>query len=61
MGAIKTSLVLNDGMTAVLQRINRVMNLTIGTFETMQKTSGKAMNTKQISEMRSALSDDTGI
>lgn len=57
MGAIKTSLVLNDGMTAVLQRINRVMNLTIGTFETMQKTSGKAMNTKQISEMRSALND----
>lgn len=33
------------------------MNLTIGTFETMQKTSGKAMNTKQISEMRSALND----
>lgn len=57
MGAVKTSLVLNDGMTAVLQKINRAMNLTIGTFETMQKTASMSMSTKQITEMRSAMNE----
>ena len=57
MGAIKTSLVLNDGMTATLQKINRAMNLTIGTFETMQKTASMSMSTKQITEMHSAMNE----
>lgn len=57
MGAIKTSIVLNDGMTAVLQKINRAMNLTIGTFETMQKTASMSVSTNQIAKMHGAMNE----
>lgn len=57
MGAIKTSIVLNDGMTAVLQKINRAMNLTIGTFETMQKTASMSVSTNQIAKMHGAVNE----
>lgn len=44
MGAVRSNLVVNDGMTPALRRINKAMSLMIGNFEAVQRASGQAMN-----------------
>lgn len=42
MGAVRSNLAINDGMTPALRRINRAMSLMIGNFERVQRASGQA-------------------
>lgn len=44
MGAVRSNLAINDGMTPALRRINKAMSLMIGNFEAVQRASGQAMN-----------------
>lgn len=44
MGAVRSNLAINDGMTPALRRINKAMSLMIGNFERVQRASGQAMN-----------------
>lgn len=55
MGRVQSSLVLQDRMTKVLSRINRAMELTIDSFEAVQKASGKSFDTKSITAVREAI------
>lgn len=55
MASIKSSLVLQDGMTKVLNHINKAMGLTLNSFEAIQKASGKSFNTANIAAMRNEL------
>ncbi len=52
MGAVRSSLVLNDGMTSTLRRINKAMGSMLNSFEAVQRASGQAMNTKNINQAR---------
>ena len=52
MAMIKSSLVLNDGMSSVLKRINRAMNSTLDCFDAVQKASGQTFNTTNITAAR---------
>lgn len=52
MGAVRSSLVLNDGMTPALRKINRAMSLVLNNFESIQRASGKSMNTGWINDTR---------
>ena len=52
MGAVRSSLVLNDGMTSTLRRINKAMGLMINNFEAVQCASGQAINTQDIAQAR---------
>ena len=55
MASIKSQLVLHDGMTGTLRSINKALNMTLSSFEAMQRSSGKAINTASISAARSEL------
>ena len=55
MASIRSSLVLQDGMTKVLNHINKAMGLTLNSFEAIQKASGKSFNTANIAAMRNEL------
>ena len=52
MGAVRSSLVLNDGMSAVLRRINKAMSLTLDTFNAVQQASGQAFDPANITAAR---------
>ena len=52
MGAVRSSLVLNDGMTSTLRRINKAMGLMLNNFEAVQRASGQAINTQDIAQAR---------
>jgi len=52
MGAVKSSLAINDGMTPALRRINKAMSLMINNFEAVQRASGKAVNTADLAAAR---------
>ena len=52
MAAVKTSLALNDQMSAVLKRINRAMSSTLDAFEAVQEASGRTFDTTNISNAR---------
>jgi ABC-type multidrug transport system fused ATPase/permease subunit len=52
MGAIKSSLVLNDGMTPALRKINRAMSIMLNNFDAVQKASGQSISTGWINEAR---------
>ena len=55
MASIKTQLVLSDGMTAPLKGINKALNLVLNSFESMQKASGKSIDTAALQEARDEL------
>lgn len=57
MATIKSQLSLNDGMSSVLKKINNALSLTLDSFEQVQRASGKAINTANISEARAGLVD----
>lgn len=52
MGAVKSSLMLNDGMTATLRKINNAMNIVLNSFEAVQKASGQTFDTSNIAAAR---------
>ncbi len=52
MGAIRSQLVINDGMTSALKRINKAMGLMINNFEAVQRASGKSINSANLNAAR---------
>ena len=48
-------MVLNDGISGVLRKINTALNTTINAFEQVQRASGRAVDTAQIQAARAAL------
>ncbi|MCH5192173.1 MAG: hypothetical protein J1F23_08430 [Oscillospiraceae bacterium] len=52
MGAIRSSLVLNDGMTATLKKINKAMGMVLDSFDAVQRASGQTFNTANIAAAR---------
>lgn len=55
MATIRTAIALYDGVTSPLQSMHRAMNIVINSFETMQSTSGNAVDTSAIQEAREQL------
>ena len=55
MATIRTAITLYDGVTSPLQSMHRAMNIVINSFETMQSTSGNAVDTSAIQEAREQL------
>lgn len=46
---------LNDGMSAVLKKITSALDITLNSFEQVQRASGRAVNAAQIAQARSQL------
>lgn len=55
MATIKSQMTLNDGMSGVLKKITQALDLTLASFEQVQRASGDAMNVAAIEEARGAL------
>ena len=55
MALIKSQLVLTDGMTAPLRSINKAMNIVLNSFEAMQDSSSRAIDTASIQTAREEL------
>lgn len=55
MASIRSQLVLNDGISGVLRKINKALNTTLNAFEQVQRASGRAVDTAQIQAARAAL------
>lgn len=55
MASIRSQMVLNDGISGVLRKINTTLNTTLNAFEQVQRASGNAVDTVQIQAARAAL------
>ena len=55
MATIRSQMVLNDGLSGVLRKINTALNTTLNAFEQVQRASGRAVDTAQIQAARAAL------
>lgn len=55
MATIRSQMVLNDGMSAVLKRIASALDTTLNAFEQVQRASGRAVDAAQIAQARSQL------
>ena len=55
MATIKSQMVLNDGMSAVLKKITSALDATLSSFEQVQRASGNAMDVGRIQAARGAL------
>ncbi len=55
MATIKSQMVLNDGWSGVLKKMTRALDLTLTSFEQVQRASGKAMDVTAIEAARGAL------
>lgn len=55
MATIRSQMVLNDGISGVLRKINTALNTTLNAFEQVQRASGRAVDTVQIQAARAAL------
>lgn len=55
MATIRSQMVLNDGISGVLRKINTALNTTLNAFEQVQCASGRAVDTAQIQAARAAL------
>lgn len=55
MATIRSQMVLNDGMSAVLKRITSALDTTLNAFEQVQHASGRAVDAAQIAQARSQL------
>lgn len=57
MATIKSQMTLNDGMSAVLKKITKALDITLASFEQVQQASGNAVNVATIEAARGALVD----
>ena len=57
MATIKSQMTLNDGMSAVLKKITSALDITLTSFEQVQRASGNAMDVSKIEAARGALAD----
>lgn len=55
MATIKTAVALYDGVTSPLKNIHQALNVVINSFESMQRTSGKAVDVAALQEAREQL------
>ena len=55
MATIRSQMVLNDGMSAVLKRITSALDTTLNAFEQIQRASGMAFDTDEFNQARAAL------
>lgn len=55
MATIKTAVALYDGVTSPLKNIHQALNIVINSFESMQRTSGKAVDVAALQEAREQL------
>ena len=55
MATIRSQMVINDGISGVLRKINTALNTTLNAFEQVQRASGRAVDTAQIQAARAAL------
>ncbi len=55
MATIRSQMVLNDGMSAVLKKITAALDITLQSFEQVQRASGRAVDTAEIARARSLL------
>lgn len=55
MASIKSQMTLNDGMSAVLKKINNALNTTLSSFEQVQRASGNAIDVAKIEQARMEL------
>lgn len=55
MASIRSQMVLNDGISGVLRKINTALNTTLNAFEQVQRASRNAVDTAQIQAARAAL------
>lgn len=55
MATIRSQMVLNDGISGVLRKINTALNTTLNAFEQVQRASRRAVDTAQIQAARAAL------
>ena len=55
MATIKSQMSLNDGMSAVLKKITGALDITLHSFEQVQRASGRVVNVAQIAQARSQL------
>ena len=55
MATIRSQMVLNDGMSAVLKRITSALDTTLNAFEQVQRASGRAVDAAQSAQARSQL------
>ena len=55
MASIRSQMVLNDGISGVLRKINTALNTTLNAFEQVQRASGNTVDTAQIQAARAAL------
>ncbi len=56
MATIQSSIKLTDGMTPALRSMNKALGIVINSFESMQRVSGKSVDTKSIATARQELS-----
>ena len=52
MGAVRSSLILNDGMSSTLKRINKAMSSVLDSFEAVQRASGQSFDPANINTAR---------
>lgn len=55
MATIRTAIAIYDGVTSPLKSMQKAMNIVINSFETMQSTSGRAVDVSAIQEAREEL------
>lgn len=55
VATIRSQMVLNDGISGVLMKMNKALNTTLNAFEQVQRASGRAVDTAQIQAARAAL------
>ena len=55
MATIKSQMTLNDGMSGILKKITRALDLTLASFEQVQRASGAAMDVHLMEEARGLL------
>lgn len=55
LATIRSQMVLNDGMSAVLKKITAALDATLNAFEQIQRASGQAVDASQLEQVRSLL------
>lgn len=61
MATIKSQMTLNDGMSAVLKKITSALDITLASFEQVQRASGNAMDVSTIEAARGALVEASNV
>lgn len=57
MATIRSQMVLNDGMSAVLKNITRALDITLHSFEQMQDASANAVDVRLLNQARAGLGE----